>query len=585
MSTSVLDPTIPEDPGRVRAMLELSGWSLRPTFDGQGNTVSVNVTYVIQIDIRGNLPSSVVKSMTTSMTSAVSRLNHFINKSGYPPFASHISGTRLLDTFDPKTGFYELCYKATPGWTEVRIGRKVYKDGYDFFVKPDDPSVKVEMAPDFGGVRVWTTADHEGQSIIAQVSRKGQHSIAPETEQKEEVEAEAEAKAKVETKEQVPANRKRSASSSTTPSRPDSQVSVASKSSEKSRPRGRASRALPPIPAGTLPPPLPRRSSSLTRYSIPIAPYLAGADAPPMPANTSAAIASATEATASRPISTAESLSSPTLGFFHVPVAAPTTPLTPIPVESISTIISDTMLLKPEAALTTAAASHLAVETALTVGDKHEKGTESTLLSLNSQVSPASTPMPSPMGAFHPMSSLKNNGSTTSLTKKKDVRVTFSLDTIDNSISEDTPIKSSAPLETLMRRNSGSSIRSVESDNGPTLAKEHTVRIVPVQEHHHTALVAEELHSSDCDSDDAEFVEARDELSDDEMEFAWVLTTASAWPSSIRSIKSEQVAEGVSMLFERGFDMLRAGAAVEAKVAIVFLLLVYYAGRLASILA
>ncbi|KAI7819171.1 hypothetical protein BC939DRAFT_400665, partial [Gamsiella multidivaricata] len=108
VSTSVLDPTIPEDPGRIRAMLELSGWSLRPTFDGQGNTVSVNVTFVVQIDIRGNLPSSVVKSMTASMTSAVSRLNQFINKSGYPPFASHISGTRLLDTFDPKVGLYEL---------------------------------------------------------------------------------------------------------------------------------------------------------------------------------------------------------------------------------------------------------------------------------------------------------------------------------------------------------------------------------------------------------------------------------------------------------------------------------------------
>lgn len=311
-----------------------------------------------------------------------------------------------------------------------------------------------------------------------------------------------------------------------------------------------------------------------------------------MPANTSEAIASAEAA--SRPISTAESLSSPTLGFFHVPVA-PSTPLTPTPLENIATVLSEAMLT-PEAALTTAAASSSAVETvAISLGEKSEKGQESTLLSLNSQASPVSTPMPSPMGTafnaptstapFHPMSSLKNNGSTTSLTKKRDVRVTFSLDTIDNSISEDTPIKSSTPLETLMRRNSGSSIRSVDSDNGPTLAKEHTVRIVPVQAHHHRALVAEELHSSDCESDDAEFMEAREELSDDEMEFALVLTTMSAWPSSIRSIKSEQVVEGVSMLFERGFDMLRAGAAVEAKVAIVFLLLVYYAGRLASILA
>ncbi|KAI8601706.1 hypothetical protein EDD21DRAFT_304754, partial [Dissophora ornata] len=110
VSTSVLDTTIPEDPGRIRALLELSGWSLRPIFDGQGNTVSVNVTYVIQIDIRGTLPNSVVKSISASMMTAVPRLNHFMNKTGYPPYASHIAGNRLFDTFDPKTGHFELCF-------------------------------------------------------------------------------------------------------------------------------------------------------------------------------------------------------------------------------------------------------------------------------------------------------------------------------------------------------------------------------------------------------------------------------------------------------------------------------------------
>ncbi|KAI7817668.1 hypothetical protein BC939DRAFT_317972 [Gamsiella multidivaricata] len=183
VSTSVLDSTIPEDPGRIRALLELSGWSLRPIFDGQGNTVSVNVTFVIQIDIRGTLPNSVIKSVTASMMTAVARLNQFINKTGYPPYASHISGSRLFDTFDPKTGHFELCYKTSPGWTEVRVGRKVYREGYDFFIKPDDPTVRVELAPDFGGVRVFTTLDHEGQSIIAQVTRKGQNDGNPSKQQ------------------------------------------------------------------------------------------------------------------------------------------------------------------------------------------------------------------------------------------------------------------------------------------------------------------------------------------------------------------------------------------------------------------
>jgi len=173
VSTSVLDNTIPEDPSRVRAILELSGWSLRPIFDGRGNTISVNITYVIQLDIRGSLPNSVLKSVSASMMTVVPRLNDFINDIGHPPYAHHIAGSRLFDTFNPETGHYELCYKAAPGWTEVRVGRKVYRDGYDFFIKPDDPTVRVELAPDFGGVRVFTTLDHEGQSIIAQVTRKG----------------------------------------------------------------------------------------------------------------------------------------------------------------------------------------------------------------------------------------------------------------------------------------------------------------------------------------------------------------------------------------------------------------------------
>ncbi|KAF9586613.1 hypothetical protein BGW38_000987 [Lunasporangiospora selenospora] len=407
VSTSVIDPTIPEDPGRIRAMLELSGWSLRPTFDGQGNTVSVNVTYVIQIDVRGNLPTTVVRQMTSSMTTAASRLNQFINKTGYPPFSSHISGTRLLDTFDPKTGFYELCYKASPGWTEVRVGRKVYKNGYDFFIKPDDPSVKVELAPDFGGVRVWTTLDHEGQSIIAQVSRKGENS----TESKEEEKAALENSALVKSeggfksgysqselegdnRHSHPTSRKRRSASYQTvnstagSSRPDSQASIVSRSSqvsEKGRTRGRA-RTIVALPAGAPPPPLPRRSSSLTRYSIPIAPYLAEADAPPVPINTAvtrSSIASTLDQspitprspalsstpTAMRPLSQA-SMASPTLGPFHVPhtiadvppLENAATPSTPPPsdskalntlvmlsgrMESITTVLSDSTPATP----------------------------------------------------------------------------------------------------------------------------------------------------------------------------------------------------------------------------------------------
>ncbi|KAF9980488.1 hypothetical protein BGZ75_008396 [Mortierella antarctica] len=372
VSTSVLDSTIPEDPGRIRALLELSGWSLRPTFDGQGNTIAVNVTFVIQVDIRGMLPNSVVKSMTASMMTAVPRLNQFMNKTGYPPYAASISGTRLLDTFDPTTGSYELCFKAAPGWTEVRIGRKVYKDGYDFFIKPDDPTVRVELAPDFGGVRVFTTLDHEGQSIVAQVTRKGQSlSDAAAMQQQphqvhEEEDEEDHSSGRRMRHSAVPRrprdsrvfdsstpsyggpslrkssshlksndlthssaqvdegssaatgsgsdlrphgappsiSRRRRSSSYTTLSAFDPNLVVASSSdrsvgsqasmvprvsqgSERSRSRSRTPRSLVHIPAGAPSPPLPRRSSSLSRHSIPLFPFLPLADVPPLPINTS----------------------------------------------------------------------------------------------------------------------------------------------------------------------------------------------------------------------------------------------------------------------------------------------------------
>ncbi|KAF9109379.1 hypothetical protein BGX27_007673 [Mortierella sp. AM989] len=689
VSTSVLDSTIPEDPGRIRAMLELSGWSLRPTFDGQGNTLSVNVTFVIQIDIRGSLPSSVVKSMTSSMSMAVSRLNQFINKSGYPPFASHISGTRLLDTFDPTTGFYELCYKAAPGWTEVRIGRKVYKEGYDFFIKPDDPSVKVEMAPDFGGVRVWTTLDHEGQSIIAQVSRKGQNVIVADPEVAEDENNEAEVETKIAAKESFnegvsgqneveddtrysnPSSRKRRSASYATPSaqssatfgssRPDSQ---ASQSSERSR-RGRSSRALVTLPAGTPPPPLPRRSSSLTRYSIPISEYLPGADAPPVPINANLANASETNLT-SRPIS--ESLGSPTLGFFHVPVvpvaapasnviafasASPASPTSPTsPMESITNVLSEDELetpiteaeakTEPENTLTIVAAEtgpktdtisvateaesledvpSLSVSKTPTLALPLEKNVEGTATSLSSLASPSTTPVPSPMAmTFSPRgSSLPTSPVSIPATpatpspmvkvmaeafpqptgdqkinppsamvmggvKKREVRVTFSSDTVDKSSSNATPKSPNAAHRGIVKT---------------TGTKGHTVHIVsPVQHHQQTVIIEQ---GSDCESDEAEFVEARDELSDDERELAFVLMSAGVLPkllseseSSEALLKEEVKKEkqtGVEMVtsslkaIESGLRMATTGSPTEVKIAIVFMLLVYYAGRLSSLIA
>ncbi|KAG9072739.1 hypothetical protein KI688_000515 [Linnemannia hyalina] len=648
VSTSVLDSTIPENPGRIRAMLELSGWSLRPTFDGQGNTVSVNVTFVVQVDIRGTLPSSVVKSMTASMTTAVPRLNQFINKTGYPPFASHISGTRLLDTFDPTTGFYELCYKAAPGWTEVRVGRKVYKEGYDFFIKPDDPSVRVELAPDFGGVRIWTTLDHEGQSIIAQVSRKGMNIVEPtapkeETKQDAEVQTAQDLTIKSEPISGIDSNghdqneveresghtthasrKRRSASySATTPAsgsfaRPDSQ---ASQSSDRSRSRGRTPRQIVTLPAGTPLPPLPRRSSSLGRLSIPIDAYLPGPDAPPVPTNAAALEAGMRSSTASgfelvaspiespRPMPDSPTILEPPVQTESKPVptvlttaaaAAAGVPKVETKVEAKVDAVSDVTTHRSSSAPATPVVTPKSVE----------------VVSLASQSSPAASPVPSATAAFSPRSSsltaastassaassstasgsgfqpssrLKHSTSIASIggassgPKRREVRVTFSLDTIDKSDDVDAAqfTATSSPLDNLTKMNNDKesvAIHNVVSQSGS-------------------------IESHECqeyESDEAEFVEARDSLSDDEMEFSLVLASIGAWPSassfsaSSSSLASKQVVQKEKQeemvmtslqAVERGFRQFVLGSSVQAKAAIVFLLLVYYASRLSSLIA
>lgn len=661
-------------------MLELSGWSLRPTFDGQGNTVSVNVTFVVQIDIRGTLPSSVVKSMTSSMTMAVSRLNQFINKTGYPPFASHISGTRLLDTFEPETGFFELCYKAAPGWTEVRVGRKVYKEGYDFFIKPDDPTVRVELAPDFGGVRIWTTLDHEGQSIIAQVSRKGQYRIEPEYKE-EKVEENIKEIKKVDEGVQVdvlvakktreddalasPSSRKRRSASYSTvatsyvsAARPDSQASVASRASQGSEKGGRRgrSRTIVAVPVGTPQPPLPRRSSSLSRYSIPISPYLAE-DAPPLPTNTAitagilasagiertSSLASPTASTptslvlsSSRPVS--DALASPTLGPFHIPhrpVAVPRissetrvvpTIVTPAAhMDSINTVLAESSPVSPSSiselelepiveakepvvtvaavAVTTAPVALIVDTTTLIVNEAKDANSsaapspissspikELAVASLANIASPAASPVPSQSSVFANLQSSRLKHSASSVSVGGTRRVTFSLDTIekssdDNSNRDKTSVVSS-PLDEIVKLKGVLKDTSATAASTPNAATIHTVKIVEVKttESHSSQIFSGEEHfgvlenSQDYESDEAEFVEARDELSEEEEEMK-VARAIQAQESEALSV------DMVNNILRAIEEVAGQFTATQIKFGVVFLLLVYYAGRLSPLIA
>ncbi|KAG0083639.1 hypothetical protein BGZ92_010609 [Podila epicladia] len=691
---------------QINAVIESSG--CRQIWDDRFDNLSIAETfnhneYLFHITLKGvgsltgTLPSSVVKSMTSSMTMAVSRLNQFINKTGYPPFASHISGTRLLDTFEPQTGFFELCYKAAPGWTEVRVGRKVYKEGYDFFIKPDDPTVRVELAPDFGGVRIWTTLDHEGQSIIAQVSRKGQYRVEPEYKE-EKVEEKVEAKVEEKVEETIkeikkavegvqvnvpvvkkvqeddaelasPISRKhRNASSSSiatsyvSSARPDSQASVASKASQGSEKGGRRgrSRTIVALPAGTPPPPLPRRSSSLSRYSIPISPYVPE-DAPPLPTNTtitagilanagiertSSLATSPTTSTpailvsSSRPVS--DALASPTLGPFHIPHRPAAVPRISSEIrvdapaahmESINTVLAESLPASPSsvseleleptavetkepvvvavaAAVAATTPVTLVVDTTSVVKDDKEDVNSSAapspipsspikelvVATLANIASPAASPVPTQGSVFATMQSSRLKHSTSSVSVGGTRRVTFSLETIEISSDETnkdkTNVVSASPLDEIVRLKGVLKDTSATAASTPNAANIHTVKIVEVQttESQSTDIfssdahygVVEETQIQDYESDEAEFVEARDELSEEEAEMELVVPSDVFVKTEFEVLSVDMVLNSIIQAIEEVAGQLTA---TQIKFGVVFLLLIYYAGRLSPLIA
>ncbi|KAK3842976.1 MAG: hypothetical protein J3R72DRAFT_442096 [Linnemannia gamsii] len=230
--------------------------------------------------------------------------------------------------------------------------------------------------------------------------------------------------------------------------------------------------------------------------------------------------------------------------------------------------------------------------------------------SLASQSSPSASPVPSASPAFNPRSSsltsassasspiastagfqpssrLKHStsfasiGVTNSGPKRREVRVTFSLDTIDKSAEVDATqlTATSSPLDSLLKTNTNTentvAVKDVVSQSG----------------------AIESQDSQEYESDEAEFVEARDSLSDDEMELALVLASIGAWPSAssssassslkaqVQKDKQEEMVMTTMQAVEKGFREIVLGSSVQAKAAIVFLLLVYYAGRLSSLIA
>ncbi|KAJ3058387.1 hypothetical protein HK102_010529, partial [Quaeritorhiza haematococci] len=82
ITTSVDIPQVPRSPGRVRANLQLNGWTLEPrSFEGIPCT---KLTYVLQTDVKGLLPPVLVKRWLTRRALIVTRMGSYLKKNGPP---------------------------------------------------------------------------------------------------------------------------------------------------------------------------------------------------------------------------------------------------------------------------------------------------------------------------------------------------------------------------------------------------------------------------------------------------------------------------------------------------------------------
>ncbi|KAL1915797.1 uncharacterized protein VTP21DRAFT_6556 [Calcarisporiella thermophila] len=179
VTVSVEDSKLPEDPHRIRAHM-FSGWIIRPETDPNTERIqAIHVTYISRLDLRGSPPPSVLRTLMLEVPECIVRVGDFLERYGPPPYLRKVAGRVVDEACDLRKLTYDLTYvarqpptKGFPGWyTELRVGQKLYPTGFDVAVQPD-VGLRVELAPDIGGVRIHAVHESlDGQEVAVRISR------------------------------------------------------------------------------------------------------------------------------------------------------------------------------------------------------------------------------------------------------------------------------------------------------------------------------------------------------------------------------------------------------------------------------
>uniref|UniRef100_A0A1D1ZJI2 StAR-related lipid transfer protein 5 n=1 Tax=Anthurium amnicola TaxID=1678845 RepID=A0A1D1ZJI2_9ARAE len=140
ITTSVSDHLIPESKKLVRANLDFAGWKLEPNFDSNGNTTSVNITYIVDVDVKlDTIPSSIRKTLSLQIPMIVSKLDEVIQKMGYPPYVLNSTTKIIKEGFNIKNNQYDLSLIAEgSSVTEFKISKLMYPNGIHVSTIPEN---------------------------------------------------------------------------------------------------------------------------------------------------------------------------------------------------------------------------------------------------------------------------------------------------------------------------------------------------------------------------------------------------------------------------------------------------------------
>ncbi|TPX68871.1 hypothetical protein SpCBS45565_g02823 [Spizellomyces sp. 'palustris'] len=176
-ATSVVDQSAPTDPKRVRAHLTVAGWILKPVSGG------VSVSYIVQVDVKGSIPSSIIKVIQTQTPLCIAEVFKYIEHKGFIPFIIRrvpgVDPGRGLglhsESFEAKGSIYSLEYRRTAAHGKalaVALPRAAYSDGADVQVTPADGSVKVYRVPDDAMGRLKDAASEDNSIVLNVIVEK-----------------------------------------------------------------------------------------------------------------------------------------------------------------------------------------------------------------------------------------------------------------------------------------------------------------------------------------------------------------------------------------------------------------------------